>query len=157
MRHLSILILLLCAGCGPRGSDSAAPGREKPVGDTLTLTIVPYEAAEKLTEEYTPMATYLARKVGKAHGKFLLVSDYAGVVAALEAGQVDVAYLSPLPYAIATSRMKLNPLAMPWVKNKLTYNGILFVKADSPIKTIADLKGRTMAFGDATSTSGYLL
>src|SRR5438105_107561 len=110
LRFLSTLFLIFfCLGCGPRGSDSTAPGRDKPIGDTLTITIVPYEAAEKLTEEYTPMATYLARKLGKPNGRFLAVGDYAGVVAALEAGQVDVAYLSPLPYAIATSRMKVHP------------------------------------------------
>ncbi len=152
---------LLAAGCGPKSSDrpGSAPGGQagRPIGDTLRLTIVPYEAADKLTDEYTPMAKYLARKMGKKGGVFFPVTDYAGVLPALQSGQVDVAYLSPLPYAIGTSQMKLLPLAMPWVKGTLTYHGIIFTRADSPIKSLADLKGRTFAFGDPGSTSGYLL
>src|SRR5262249_8215813 len=80
-----------------------------------------------------------------------------GVLPALQSGQVDVAYLSSFPYAIATSQTKLYPLAMPWVYKNLMYRGILFVRTDSPIKTIDDLKGHTLAFSDRTSTSGYLL
>ncbi len=159
VRGLWSVVLLLLLGCGPKGGSAAGSGSgaTRPIGDTLTLTIVPYEAADKLNDEYTPMADYLARKLGKPHGKFLNVVDYAGVLAALQTGQVDVAYLSPLPYALATAKMKVIPLAMPYVLGKLTYTGIIFVKANSPIKTVKDLKGKTVAFGDPSSTSGYLL
>lgn len=154
--------LAVLTGCGPRTEEGkrgtpAQKADEGHVRDTFTLTIVPYEAADKLNEEYSPMATYLAKKLGKKSGKFFFVTDYAGVLAALQSGQVDVAYLSPLPYAIASGQMKLNPIAMPYVRGSLSYYGIVFVKADSPIKTLQDLKGHTFAFGDPTSTTGYLL
>ena len=45
----------------------------------------------------------------------MAVTDYTGVLAALQSGQVDVAYLSSFPYALATNRMALHRLAMPWV------------------------------------------
>lgn len=157
------ILAVMLAGCGPRhaaesaGAGAASRSAAKPIGDVLRLTVVPYEAAEKLPEHYQPMADYLAKRLGKKKGQFILVVDYAGVIAALQAGQVDVAYLSSFPYALATSRMKLHPLAMPWVKGSRDYHGILFVRADSPINTLQDLKGKTFAFGDPTSTSGYLL
>jgi phosphonate transport system substrate-binding protein len=161
---IGALLAALLSGCGPKpeGGESknlapSPPFLGKPLGDTLNMTVVPYEAAEKLSDEYTPMAKYLARKMGKKEGVFRAVVDYAGVLAALESGQVDVAYLSPFPYALASSRMQLHPLAMPYVRNNLLYHGILFVRAESPIKTLQDLKGRVVAFGDPTSTSGYLL
>ena len=151
----------LLVGCNPPNNNSSSSQPTKslthPIGDTLTLTIVPYEAADKLTEEYAPMASYLAKKMGARTGKFYSVSDYSGVLSALQNGQVDVAYLSPLPYGIASREMKLNPLVMPFVKGSLTYHGIIFVKRDSPIKSVKDLKGKTFAFGDALSTTGYLL
>ncbi len=167
LRNAALLIIAaaitaVVSGCGPKSafaplSSPVRTSTARPVGKTLSLTIVPYEGVDKLTEEYSPMAAYLAHRMGVTTGTFVSVVDYAGVLAALESGQVDVAYLSPLPYAIATNRMKIIPLSMPIIKGKLTYHGIIFVRADSPIKTIADLKGRRMAFGDPTSTSGYLL
>jgi len=150
------LCVLGCAACGPRERASNQPGAPAGPAKELTFTVVPYEAAEKLSEDYTPMAEYLGRRLGR-RGRFLPVVDYAGVVAALQTGQVDVAYLSSFPYALATSRMKLHALAMPYVKGSLTYRGMIFVRADSPIRTLQDLAGKTMAFGDAASTSGYLL
>jgi len=154
------LAAVLAAGCGPRNR-APAGGRAspavQPIGEVLKLTVVPYEAADRLAEEYTPMARYLASRLGRRSGEFRSVVDYAGVLAALETGQVDVAYLSPFPYALASSRMKLHPLAMPHVFDKLTYRGIVFVRADSPIRSLQDLRGRVVAFGDEASTTGYLL
>jgi phosphonate transport system substrate-binding protein len=143
----TVLVSMLLAGSG------CQPDKPRP----LTLTIVPYEAADKLSDEYSPMAAYLGKKVGRAPGRFFPVADYAGVVPALQSGQVDVAYLSSFPYALAGHSVKLHPLAMPYVKGSLLYRGIIFVRADSPIKKIQDLRGKRMAFGDVVSTSGYLL
>jgi len=155
------LAAALCAGCAPakRGAEHGLATAKRPLGDSLSLTVVPYEAAERLQDEYLPMARYLAREMGCRDGRFTSVVDYAGVVAALETGSVDVAYLSPFPYALATKRMTLKPapLAMPWVEGSLTYRGIIFTRADSGIQSVADLRGRTFAFGDVTSTTGFLL
>ena len=170
MRHIKLQarwtkslfgFLLLCSGCGPQQSGSAhkdgPPKKAVPLGDTLKMTVVPYEAADKLQDDYGLMVNYLAKKLGKRQGKFYPVADYPGVVAALKNGQVDVAYVSSLPYALAQEQMNVRPLASPWVKGKPDYHGIIFVRADSPIKTLSDLKGKTVAFGDTLSTTGYLL
>lgn len=163
LKVLRVGLVALCAaglaGCSkPQvGREAAEAPREKPIGSTLRLTVVPYEAADKLSEEYAPMAAYLAKRMGAAEGKFMPVIDYAGVLAALQAGQVDVAYLSAFPYALASGRIRLKPLAMPWAMGSLDYRGIIFTRADSGIKSLADLKGKEIAFGDLSSTTGYLL
>ncbi len=150
----SLLVVASPLGCSSRGpSDTVDRG----IGAELLMTVVPYEAADKLADDYQPMVDYLAKSIGAKKGKFVSVVDYAGVLAALRTGQLDVAYLSPFPYSLASGQMKLNLLAMPWVKGSLTYRGILFARTDGPIKTIGDLAGKTFAFGDPSSTSGFLM
>ena len=81
-----VCLATLCAaglvGCSKpqAGMGAAEAPKEKPIGSTLRLTVVPYEAADKLSEEYAPMASYLAKRMGAAAGKFMAVIDYAGVL-----------------------------------------------------------------------------
>lgn len=160
--HLLILgFTAFCGilGCGPKTADSARSGTEsaEPLKEPLRLTIVPYEAAEQLRDAYTPMTQFLARQVGLKDGRYIQVADYSGVAAALQSHKVDVAYLSPFSYALASSMTKLHPLAMPVINGSLMYRGNIFVRSDSSIKSLDDLNGKTFAFGDPASTTGYLL
>lgn len=142
---LPLLLLGLVAGCS-RGP-SVRP---------LHMAIVPFEKVSKLEAEFNPMARYLSQKLGRP---VILTTptDYLGVVTGLQTGQVDIAYLSSFPYALATSKMKLHLIALPWQFGSPTYHGIIFTLKTSNIHSIKDLKGKTFAFGDVGSTSGYLL
>ena len=87
-------------------------------------------------------------------------SDYAGTVQALTAGQIHMAQVGASAYASAW--IDSNGGVEPLVANKeldgaLGYHSILIVKADSPYKSMEDLKGRTLAWADPNSTSGYLI
>ena len=87
-------------------------------------------------------------------------SDYAGTVQALTSGQIHMAQMGGSAYGSAW--IDSNGQVEPLVANKETdgqlgYNSILIVKADSPYKKMEDLKGRTLAWADANSTSGYLI
>jgi phosphonate transport system substrate-binding protein len=87
-------------------------------------------------------------------------SDYAGTVQALTAGQIHMAQVGASAYASAW--IDSNGGVEPLVANKeldgaLGYHSILIVKADSPYKSVEDLKGRTLAWADPNSTSGYLI
>ena len=42
----------------------------------------------------------------------------------------------------------LIPLAMPYFHHSLTYRGIIYVRADSGINTLKDLRGKSIAFND---------
>src|SRR5687767_145094 len=155
---LALAIVCIAPGCGPKtDSVRTTPLPTESIKNPLRLTIVPYEAAEQLREGYSPMAQFLAKKLGVKNGTYIQVADYSGVAAALQSYKVDVAYLSPFSYALASSMTKLHPLAMPVISGSLMYRGIIFVRADSPIKSLEDLGGKTFAFGDPASTTGYLL
>ncbi|HLY25256.1 MAG TPA: PhnD/SsuA/transferrin family substrate-binding protein [Aggregatilineales bacterium] len=91
---------------------------------------------------------------------YILYSNYETQVEALLAGHIDVAWNSPLAW-IRTERLasahgkKAHALAMRDADCDLT--SIILVKADSPVQTVADLKGKTVAVGAVDSPQATLL
>ncbi len=151
---VALFVTFAASGCTqPTTGTSSQP-------QTFKIGIVPYESATELKDEYAPFTAYMSKKLGKPVEIFV-AQDYSGVCQALSAGQIDLAYLNPLSYALYTDKLKdtprhLIPISMPVIHKSLYYYGAIFVRKDSGINTIADLKGKKMAFSDATSTSGYL-
>jgi phosphonate transport system substrate-binding protein len=150
---VALAVFTLLPGCSSKPAST---------GDAtiLKIGIVPYDAPDKLQAQYTPFADYIAGKAGKTAQVFV-AQDYVGVVQALQADQIDAAYLNPLSYVLFDQRMRntpehLIPLAMPEVHGSLYYYGVILTRTDTGIKNIQGLKGKKMAFSEPTSTSGYL-
>ncbi len=92
--------------------------------------------------------------------KTYAAADYAGVIQAFAASQVDLAYMSPAAYAAAW--MQSNGNVIPLLTSQeadgsTSYVSVLYVRADSGITSIEQLKGRSLAWADPNSASGYLI
>jgi phosphonate transport system substrate-binding protein len=108
---------------------------------------------------YKPFADYIEKKFGVKVEVFT-ASDYAGIVQALSGGQIHLARLGPASYAAGfiDSEGEIEPLVMNVEPNGgKGYHSVLIVRSDSPYKSISDLKGKSLAWADANSTSGYLV
>ena len=82
-------------------------------------------------------------------------ANYAATGEALRFGRIDIAYLGPVTYILWSRAAKLEPFARPSHEAVgPTFQAVMIVPADSPAKTLADLKGGEVAFGDPASTSG---
>ena len=87
-------------------------------------------------------------------------SDYAGVMQGLISKNLEYAGLGSAGYAgiHIQDPEAVEPLVTTeQVDGSLGYYSVLYVRADSPYKTLEDLKGKTLAFADPNSTSGYLV
>lgn len=85
-------------------------------------------------------------------------TDYAAVVEALRAGQLEFAHLGPAAYALA--RRSMGERVLPLLRHRghdgaEGYYSVIFVRADAPFRTLADLRGRSFAFADPNSASGF--
>jgi phosphonate transport system substrate-binding protein len=106
---------------------------------------------------YTPFAKYMSKRLG-VPVKIFTASSYAGVMQALAADQIEFAAFGSSSYAGAWKEMngQIEPLVARVMNTGSTgYWSVIVVRSDSPYKTIDDLKGKTLAFADPNSTSGY--
>jgi phosphonate transport system substrate-binding protein len=108
-------------------------------------------------QRYTPFAKYMTKVLG-VPVKIFTASSYAGVMQAMAADQIEFAFYGSSSYAGAWVEMKGNvvPLLTRVMDNGSTgYFSVVVVRSDSPYKNLDDLKGKTLAFADPNSTSGY--
>jgi phosphonate transport system substrate-binding protein len=121
----------------------------------LTLAVIPAENASTTADRYQPLADYLAKQIG-VPVKLNVANDYAAVIEAQRAGFAQIAYYGPASYARAIiTGVAAEPVAVARHSNGLTgYYSVLYVKAESSYKSIADLKGKKLALVDPNSTSG---
>ncbi len=91
--------------------------------------------------------------------KLFPASDYAGVMQGIAAGQLEAAEFGASGFAGAYLDCKcLEPIVVPQENDGSTYYySVIVTRADSGIKTLADLKGHSLAWADPNSTSGYLI
>lgn len=91
--------------------------------------------------------------------KLFPASDYAGVMQGIAAGQLEAAEFGASGFAGAYLDCKcLEPVVVPQENDGSTfYYSVIVTRADSGIKSLAELKGHSLAWADPNSTSGYLI
>ncbi|HEX2805147.1 MAG TPA: phosphate/phosphite/phosphonate ABC transporter substrate-binding protein [Kineosporiaceae bacterium] len=141
----------VAAGSGA-GASVACPGGQ------IRFGIEPYEDPAKLTPAYKVLASALQTRLG-CPVKLQIVENYSAEVLAMRNGQLEMAEFGPLGYVFASQKANAEAVAsFADGSGKLTtYKAGLWVPAGSPIKSIADLKGHTIALSSPGSTSGDAL
>ncbi len=122
----------------------------------LRVSAIPDEAPTELQRKFKPLGDYLKKETG-LDVQFTPVTDYAAVVEGLATGKIDLAWLGGFTYVQA--RLRTNGGAKPIVQRAEDekFTSRFIVPVDSTAKTLADLKGKTFAFGSPSSTSGSLM
>jgi phosphonate transport system substrate-binding protein len=85
-----------------------------------------------------------------------VASDYAGVIEALRSRRVDLAFVHPVGYVLARREAGCDILVRDVWQDRTVYKASFYVRRDSGIKSVEDLRGRTIAFVDPASSSGYI-
>ena len=107
---------------------------------------------------YKGFGEYVKQKLG-VELELFLSAEYAGVIQAIGAKQLEVMDMGASGYAAAWAETKggVEPLVVPTNPDgTIGYYSVAFVRADSPYKNLDDLKGKTFAWVEPNSSSGYL-
>ncbi|HUN48269.1 MAG TPA: phosphate/phosphite/phosphonate ABC transporter substrate-binding protein [Stellaceae bacterium] len=147
MRCSSVLLPLLLVAA----LFSSAAGAE----DAVRVGMIPDAGATQVSiDEKAPLRDYLAKAVGKPV-ELIIPTNYNATVEALGNGSLDFAYLGGLTYVKAHARYGVDPLVQRDADRE--FHALFITGTDSPVHTLADLKGKRFAFGDINSTSGHLM
>jgi phosphonate transport system substrate-binding protein len=108
-------------------------------------------------QRYTPLEEYLQETLG-VEVEIFTAGNYDGVIQALAAGQIEFAFLGSSAYAAAYTATDGNVIPLLTTQNRsgrTGYFSTIVTRCDSGIASIEDLAGKTLAFADPDSTSGY--
>lgn len=122
----------------------------------LRVSAIPDEAPTELQRKFTPLGDYLKKETGM-DVQFTPVTDYAAVVEGLATNKIDLAWLGGFTYVQARIRTQGGAVPIVQRAEDEVFTSKFIVPVDSPAKSLADLKGRTFAFGAPSSTSGSLM
>src|SRR6185295_13696685 len=140
---LATLLLVIALACG----DSAKTPK------VLRVGFVPAEDAAQVMQNAQPVVEILRKELGMEVQPFV-ATDYTGVVEALRANKLDVAFLAPASYVLAKNEANVRVILKSERKGIAAYYAAIITRADSGIEKLDDLRGKTFAFGDSLSTTG---
>ena len=146
----SVLILILALAWLPLGMAVAD------VPDVLKVSAIPDENPNELLRIYTPFAEYLAKEL-KLKVQFTPVVDYAATVAGLAARKLDLVWYGGFTSVQAVKRTNGTAKRLVLREEDAEFKSVFIAKPGSGINSLADLKGKTFAFGSISSTSGSLM
>ena len=163
----AVMVFAACGGgtgAPPQGGATATtdPGpRLGSINRPIVLAFTPSQDVQRLTTSGNAIKAELEKATGLAW-KVSIPNSYAAQIESMCASQTDIAFIAPLQMTLVLDKNCGTPVLAalridPDSKQlSPTYYSQILVKSDSGINDIAGLKGKTFAFADALSASGYV-
>jgi len=173
-RYTLLLGVLLALTCGPVliGTLGAAekPQAKKPKrpappakmkvdrkAKPLRISFISYANPKHVAGNIQQVVKYLEPYLGVPVEGYS-TPDYGSSIETMRSGKSDMAFVDPLAFMMAHEQIGAQPVVLEvYGGGKPTYHSCIWVRKDSPFKTVEDLKGKTIAFADQVDMSGHLL
>jgi phosphonate transport system substrate-binding protein len=158
---LLLMSVLLVAGCARREVGS----KDRP----MTVFFVPSEDTQKLDQAAKLTGIYLQKKLsqalyGKDEGFYVTTAIPASFIAVVEAfgtGRADFACLNTFGYVLLKQKNYPGEAILNVFRGKdgkeATYKAQFIARSESKINSLQDINGKKIAYGDPSSTSGFVL
>ncbi len=148
--------ILIAAALWPLWALAPIPPAQAEEPPPFVLAVEPFLPPPEIRQRFGPLAQYLAEKLGRS--VMLRIEPGTEERVAASSGGVDLAYLGAARYIRMADRFGPRPLlARIEISGKPTVDGVVVVRKDSSVRTLADLRGKRFAFGEADSTLGSIM
>jgi phosphonate transport system substrate-binding protein len=121
----------------------------------LRVAVCPIISQRNTIESYRVITDYISQKFKRETVLIERVS-YSEISSLLANGGADIAFLASGAYTAYTGSEKIETLVTQVRFGVPYYYSYIIVSEDSNVKTLNDLKGKTFAFTDPLSFTGYL-
>lgn len=142
-----IMLGMMLPACAPQSSDPPP----------LRVLLIPADGGTETgtIADYKPLFAALGKSTGLTFD-LKVAQSYSAVVQAMCSNAADIAFVGPVTYLQASQRNCAELLGVSVKAGASVYHAGFFVRPDSPVASLADLKGRKVAFGDINSASSFV-
>lgn len=122
--------------------------------EPLVYAVIPAEDTGLVQSRFLPFIKHLSLRLDRPV-ELMVAVDYSAVVEALKYGHADLARLGPFSYILATEEAEIEAFAagVTEIHGEPSYRALIVALAS---KNVEDLNGKSLAYVDVGSTSGYL-
>ena len=147
--HIITIILLV-------GAFALGTGKVYGQPDEILLGIEPEHNIFDQVARYRYLADYLTEQLG-VKVNLTVMSRYGEVIKRFKVKNLDGAFLSSYTATMGIKELGLEPVVYPVnLRGESTSRGVLFVRSDSGIESVEDMRGKRIVFVDPATTEGYL-
>lgn len=123
--------------------------------EEIVITFLPMTSPDKLKPAADAIAEHISDRIGMPV-RASIPTDYSIVVEALRADRAHVAFVGSVAAVLANKEAGSWIVLAEVTDGRPYYKSQYFVRADSNMNSLADLRGKTVAYTSPTSGSGYL-
>jgi len=122
----------------------------------LRMVLVPEKNIFEQQRRYKFITDYLSSKMDM---NFIveIMENYGDISDAFIDGKADVGFFGSFSYVLTHAKASIEPIVRPMLlNNDSTYRGYIFVRKDSNIETVKDMKNKSLVLVDKATTAGYI-
>jgi len=122
----------------------------------ILIGLIPEDNIFNQMDRHRPLAAYLSKKIGTPV-RFTILSRYGDVMDRFVSRKMDGAFFGVFTSVLAIEKIDAEPIARPVnLDGSATVQSYIFVRSNSGIRNVQDMKGKRITFVDRATVTGYL-